>query len=172
MSSSLLSVMTQSSTGSGWNWLLIFIIFVVILAVALIVQTRFSKQEAAAYEQHGDKAHHEEAKLTPETVVEPEGASEPEEAEGTLGTEAVSPALDDLKKIEGIGPRVASLLNDSGIVTFAQLAEIPVDKLIEILETNKLQMMDPTSWPQQAKLAADADWGALEKLQGDLKAGR
>jgi len=164
--------MTQSSTGSDWNWLLIFIIFVVVLAVALIVQTRFSKQEAAGLEHHDDKAHHEKAELAPETVVEPEGASEPEEAEVTLGTEAVSPALDDLKKIEGIGPKVASLLNESGVVTFAQLAEIPVDKLTELLEANKLQMMDPTSWPQQAKLAADADWGALEKLQGDLKAGR
>ena len=38
MSSSLYSIMAQSNTGSDWNWFLTFIVFVVILAVALIVQ--------------------------------------------------------------------------------------------------------------------------------------
>lgn len=173
MSSFLFSVLIQSSASSDWNWLLIFIIFVVVLAIALIVQTRFSKQEAAELEHHAVEAHHREAGLVPEAGIETETDSEPEDAEVILNAEPVSAfELDDLKKIEGIGPKVANLLNENGISTFAQLAEIPVEKLTEILEVNKLQMMNPVSWPKQAQLAAAGDWETLEKLQDDLKGGR
>lgn len=174
MSSSLFSLMAQSNTGSDWNWLLIFIFFVVVLAVAMIVQTQFSKQEAAELEHHAGEVHHEETDLTPGVAIETETNSAPEETPAALDAEAV-PAIiapDDLKKIEGIGPKVANLLNEHGITTFAQLAEIPVEKLTEILEADKLQMMNPVSWPKQAQLAAAGDWETLEKLQGDLKGGR
>jgi len=173
MSASLFSVLNQSSASSDWNWLLIFIIFVIVLTIALIVQTRFSKQEAADLEHHAGEAHHEETELAPETGVETDAISAPEESEIMLNAEAVpSGGLDDLKRIEGIGPKVANLLNERGITTFSQLAEIPVEKLTEILEANKLQMMNPVSWPKQAQLAAAGDWETLEKLQGDLKGGR
>jgi predicted flap endonuclease-1-like 5' DNA nuclease len=167
------SVMAQSSTGSDWNWLLIFIISVVILAVALIVQTKFSKQEAAELEHHAGEAHHEEMQLASDAALEPEVASQLDETETHLESEEAYPVEpDDLKKIEGIGPKVAALINENGINTFAQLAEVPVEKLTEILDANKLQMMDPASWPRQAQLAAAGDWDALEKLQDELKGGR
>ena len=172
MSSSLYSIMAQSTTGSDWNWFLIFIIFVVILAIALIVQAKFSKGDAAEFEEH-EEAHHEESEQPPAAEAQPEpepaAPSEPEETPAPPETPAEP---DDLKKLEGIGPKVASLLNDNGITTFAQLADTPVEKLDEILDANKLQMLHPGSWPQQARLAADGDWEAFEKLQDELHGGR
>jgi predicted flap endonuclease-1-like 5' DNA nuclease len=180
MSSYLFSVMAQSGTGSDWNWFLIFIIVVVVLAIALIIQARFSQKDAAEFEHHEEGDHHEE-ELTPAGIAEPELEPEPEvEVEPDTEEAAATPEAvpepptepDDLKKLEGIGPKVAGLLNENGINTFAQLAETSVEKLDEILDANNLHMMHPGSWPKQAKLAAAGDWEALEKLQEELQGGR
>ena len=81
---------------------------------------------------------------------------------------------DDLKKIEGIGPKIAGLLNDAGIVTFANLADAKIDDLKKILDDagSRYRMHDPSTWPQQAKLAADGKWDELQKLQDELDGGR
>ena len=81
-------------------------------------------------------------------------------------------AGDDLAKIEGIGPKVAKVLNAAGIATFAQLAESSVGDLQGILQEAGLKMMNPETWIDQAKLAAAGDWKALEKLQAKLVGGR
>jgi predicted flap endonuclease-1-like 5' DNA nuclease len=83
------------------------------------------------------------------------------------------PTPDDLKRIEGIGPKISSLLQAAGILTFAQLAEADVSQLNEILAAAGLgALADPTTWPQQAGLAAAGEWDALESLQEKLKGGR
>ncbi len=81
---------------------------------------------------------------------------------------------DDLKKVEGIGPKIASLLNDAGILTFASLASTDVEKIKEILVAagNRYKMHDPTTWPQQANLAADGKWDELKKWQDELDGGK
>jgi large subunit ribosomal protein L21 len=79
---------------------------------------------------------------------------------------------DNLTKIEGIGPKVAKVLNEGGITTFEELSNAKVEDLQKLLNDAGLRMMDPTSWPQQAKLAADGDWDALKKLQDKLSGGR
>lgn len=79
---------------------------------------------------------------------------------------------DDLKRIEGIGPKVAELLHNSGFTTFARLAEADVEDLRRILKDSGLAMMNPASWPEQARLAADGAWEKLERLQSELKGGR
>jgi predicted flap endonuclease-1-like 5' DNA nuclease len=79
---------------------------------------------------------------------------------------------DDLHQIEGIGPKVAELLNTAGITTFAVLAETDVDRLNQILDEAKLQYMEPSSWPEQAALAAKGDWKGFETLTAELKGGR
>ena len=79
---------------------------------------------------------------------------------------------DDLKRIEGIGPKIASLLGAAGITTFAQLANTDVGRLQQILRNAHLEMADPTSWPEQAGLAAAGDWAGLQVLQNELKGGR
>ena len=80
--------------------------------------------------------------------------------------------VDDLTRIEGIGPKVAKTLNGAGISTFDALSKAKVDDLKKILSNAKLKMMDPTTWPEQAKLAANGEWDALKKLQDKLSGGR
>ena len=81
-------------------------------------------------------------------------------------------APDDLTRIEGIGPKVAKVLNEAGIATFAELANANAQNVQEKLRAAGLQMMNPEGWIEQAELAAKGDWAALEKLQGELKGGR
>lgn len=81
---------------------------------------------------------------------------------------------DDFKKIEGIGPKIASLIVDAGITTFAELSKTDPEKIKEILLAagKRYQMHDPTTWPQQAGLAADGKWDELKELQDKLDGGK
>ena len=81
---------------------------------------------------------------------------------------------DDLKIIEGIGPKIAELFIAAGISTFAKLAATDVAKLREILDAagSKFASHDPATWPQQAKLAAEGKMDALKALQDELQGGR
>jgi hypothetical protein len=80
--------------------------------------------------------------------------------------------VDDLVKIEGIGPKVVKVLKDIGITTYDELAHAKVDRIQKALDAAGLQMMNPKGWIAQAKLAAQGDWKGLEKLQSELKGGR
>jgi predicted flap endonuclease-1-like 5' DNA nuclease len=87
----------------------------------------------------------------------------------------VSGTFDDLKVIEGIGPKIASILNAVGISSFRQLADLSPARILEILgnaDPRLLRLADPTTWPQQAQLAADGAWDELQKLTEQLKGGR
>ncbi|WP_237049694.1 helix-hairpin-helix domain-containing protein [Solilutibacter oculi] len=81
---------------------------------------------------------------------------------------------DDLKIIEGIGPKIAEVFNDAGIVSFQDLANADVAKLREILDAAGSQFAahDPTTWPQQAELAAAGKMDELKVLQDELQGGR
>ena len=79
---------------------------------------------------------------------------------------------DDLTRIEGIGPKVSKTLTKAGISTFEALSSTPVEDIEKILRDAGLKMMDATTWPQQAKLAAQGDWEGLQKLQDNLSGGR
>jgi hypothetical protein len=79
---------------------------------------------------------------------------------------------DDLTKLEGVGPKVAKILADAGITTFADLAKADPVEVDRVLDANKLQMMDSAGWIDQAKLAAAGDMEGLAKLQDELKGGR
>ncbi|HMR42490.1 MAG TPA: helix-hairpin-helix domain-containing protein, partial [Saprospiraceae bacterium] len=83
-------------------------------------------------------------------------------------------AKDDLTKIEGIGPKIAELLNGAGIVTFDGLAKADTKTLKGVLENAgpRFKMHDPATWMEQAKLAAAAQWEKLAKLQEELKGGK
>lgn len=81
-------------------------------------------------------------------------------------------SVDDLTKLEGIGPKVASVLNGIGILSFADLAGADAARVQETLNAAGLQYMTPEGWIEQAKLAAKGDMAALEKLQEELKGGR
>jgi predicted flap endonuclease-1-like 5' DNA nuclease len=80
---------------------------------------------------------------------------------------------DDLKRIEGVGPKIAGLLNDAGIHTFAELGEASPKKLADVLSAAgaRFRLAKPDTWQQQAKLAAAGKTDALKKLQDELKGG-
>ena len=82
--------------------------------------------------------------------------------------------FDDLTRIEGIGAKVAGLFQEAGIITFAELAATEVSKLKKILTDAgpQFQLADPSTWPEQAKLAAAGKWEELQALQDKLKGGR
>jgi predicted flap endonuclease-1-like 5' DNA nuclease len=87
--------------------------------------------------------------------------------------EIPEPVVDDLTMVEGIGPKISSLCLDSGISTFAELAATEVDRLRQILADARLtHLADPTTWPEQASLAAAGQWDRLAALQDELKGGR
>lgn len=81
---------------------------------------------------------------------------------------------DDLTEIEGVGPKIQEALHAQGIKTFAQVAATSVARLKEILAAGgaHLKQWDPTTWPEQAALAAKGDREAFEKLKVELKGGR
>jgi large subunit ribosomal protein L21 len=78
---------------------------------------------------------------------------------------------DDLKKIEGIGPKIASTLADAGIVTFADLAKADSAKVSEIIADVRGNHVTDT-WPAQAQMAADGKWDELKKWQDELDGGK
>ena len=82
---------------------------------------------------------------------------------------------DDLTVIEGIGPRFSGVLQTAGICTYVQLGESRPDEIRAILheeDPRLARLADPTTWPEQAILAAAGAWDALEELQRALSAGR
>ena len=81
---------------------------------------------------------------------------------------------DDLKKIEGIGPKIAELLTTNGISTFEALDSTEVGKIKEILAEagSRYKTRDPTSWPVQSRLAADGKWDELQVWQDGHDGGK
>ncbi len=82
-------------------------------------------------------------------------------------------SADDLTKVEGIGPKAAEAFQAAGISSFAELAAKSSDELKAILDAaeGRFGAMDPTTWPEQAKMAADGMWDELKKWQDELDGG-
>jgi len=80
---------------------------------------------------------------------------------------------DDLKKIEGIGPKSSEALVAAGIDSFKKLAEATPEEITAILveASSNLAHLVPTTWPKQAKLAAEGKWEELKKWQDELDGG-
>jgi len=129
--------------------------------------------------------HHEEAPLaevdvSPESLdqrIDEERALDMEASRAPTSVQTEAPAAptqtpDNLVVIEGIGPKIASVLASNGITTFAELAATPASLIDQILDREGLRLADPITWPEQARLAAAGDWDGLNALQGRLKAGR
>ena len=81
---------------------------------------------------------------------------------------------DDLKIVEGIGPKIEELFKTSGILTWKALGETSVDRLREILSKagERYNVHDPNTWPRQSKLAYEGKWQELKDWQNTLEGGR
>merc|ERR1712137_529988 len=102
------------------------------------------------------------------------GAKPAKKAEKAAPTKAAAKKstakADDLKKIEGIGPKIAETLVEAGIATYADLAKAKPAKISEIIEGVRGNHV-PDTWPKQAQLAADGKWDELKELQDKLDGG-
>jgi hypothetical protein len=81
---------------------------------------------------------------------------------------------DDLTRIEGIGSKVQDILKDVGILTFRDVATTPLYKIKERLQNagSHYNMVDASTWTEQALLAAEGRWDELEVRQEELIGGR
>ncbi|EGV42181.1 50S ribosomal protein L21 [Bizionia argentinensis JUB59] len=80
---------------------------------------------------------------------------------------------DDLKKIEGAGPKAAEALVNAGFETFAKIAKATPEALSTVLSdaSSRLAHIVTDTWPKQAALAADGKWDELKELQDKLDGG-
>lgn len=104
---------------------------------------------------------------------EPKKEEPKKEAPAKKATTKKAAKGDDLTKIEGVGPKAAEALTNGGIGTFAVMADADPAKMKEILTeaSSRLSHLDPTSWPKQAKMAADGKWDELKEWQDNAKGG-
>jgi len=92
-------------------------------------------------------------------------------AKAIMGKKVVG---DDLKVVEGIGPKIAELFNDNGVNTWYQLSNTSVTRCQEILNIGgkRFEIHKPDTWPMQADLAFNGKWKELLKLQDELDGGK
>jgi len=109
-------------------------------------------------------------KKVPAKKAAPVKKETPVKEEAPKAVSKKSVKADDLKKIEGIGPKIAETLVAAGMVTFADLAKAKPAKIAEIIADVRGNHVTDT-WPKQAKLAADGKWDELKELQDRLDGG-
>ena len=101
--------------------------------------------------------------------AEPKAAAPKVEAKKAAPAKAAKP--DDLKKVEGIGPKISATLIEAGVDTFAKLAKTDAAKISEIIAGVRGNHVTDT-WPAQAQMAADGKWEELKKWQDELDGGK
>lgn len=81
---------------------------------------------------------------------------------------------DDLKVVEGIGPKIEGMFKDAGIKTWKALSEASVADCQKVLDGGgkRYQIHDPASWPMQAKMCYEGKWKELAKWQEEHKHGK
>ena len=81
---------------------------------------------------------------------------------------------DDLKIVEGIGPKIEGLFHNFDIKTWKALSEASVEKCQEVLNSGgeRYRIHDPASWPMQSKMAYEGKWKDLVKWQDEHKGGK
>ena len=164
-----IALLQESQPGgniSGWVWLLIILFIIFIVAWGLIGNRKREEFPLSEHKEHSDEAHPVTMEATRSNIQVPAASVQVE-------TPAATPQMpDDLVIIEGIGPKISSILQANGITTFAQLASTPISELQQTLLKEGLRLADPTTWSEQARLAAAGDWDGLTALQARLKGGR
>ena len=103
----------------------------------------------------------------PKVKAAPKAAAPKKEA----APKAKPTKADDLKKIEGIGPKIATTLIEAGIATYTDLSKAKPEKISEIIADVRGNHVTDT-WPAQAKLAAEGKWDELKKWQDELDGGK
>ncbi len=145
--------------GIGWMvWIALAVFFLMVFLGWWVSKNGLLKKEEepvhAGHDEHGHGGHQHA-----------EEAGHGHAAETHAGP-------DDLTHLEGVGPKVAKLLNGMGVHTFADLANVDQTRLRKALDDAGYKYMEPAGWIEQAALAAKGDMEGLRKLQSELKGGR
>lgn len=118
------------------------------------------------------------AKAAPKKTAAPVAAAAPVKKAATK-TKIELPSgkkitQDDLKVVEGVGPKIEGLLKDAGISTWKELADAPQDKVRTILDEAgpRYKAHQPATWAKQAELAVAGSWAELEAYQDWLIGGK
>jgi predicted flap endonuclease-1-like 5' DNA nuclease len=157
-----------------WYWnLIIVLVAIFILWWALTRQASFTETPSHSHAGHVESHELEEQSASLAIENQPEATPVVETRAEPMVVKSTIP--DNLVIIEGIGPKIAGILSAAGITTFSQLAATEPQRIKEILTSADERIgriSDPTSWPEQARLAAAGDTEGLEQLQNSLKGGR
>jgi predicted flap endonuclease-1-like 5' DNA nuclease len=80
----------------------------------------------------------------------------------------------DLKIIEGIGPKIEDLYDQAGIKTWLALTETSTEKSQSILDSGgkNYSVHNPRTWARQAKLAYEGKWKELKYWQDAIDGGK
>ena len=130
-----------------------------------------AEEQAAAEKVAEAEAKKAEAQKAEDDASAEKKATEKAAATGTADTETKSTEKDDLTKIEGIGPKIASVLAENNITTFAQLADAKDEDTQEMIKDVRGNHQAGT-WNEQAALARDGKWDELKDLQDKLDGGK
>ena len=138
-----------------------------------------TKAAPAAEKKSTSAPEKKEAPAKQETKTKPETKKTEPAAKKSKGDKIKLPngktiKQDDLKMVEGVGPKIEGLLHDAGITTWEELANASTEKVQKILDDAgpRYRMHQPTTWAKQARMAADGQWEELVKYQDYLDGGR
>lgn len=155
-----------------WFVVLIFIIVVILVWIFLMINAKKDKPDIVT-DIHPHRSV-QETSVDDNVSTRAADIIELTEDELTPAIKQPTPAriIDDLKIIEGIGPKVNALMNENGITSFEDLAKTEVAQLREILDKAGYQYMDPSTWGEQASLLMHNRVREFEELVKVLKGGR
>ncbi len=131
-----------------------------------------ARPDAPAVTEDAAVATPEAAVVTPEAGVGPSAAAVTPAPAQPAGVSTSGP-IDDLARVEGIGPKITAALVAAGIRSFRDLGGSDVETLRAALRSAGLRFVPSLpSWPEQARLLADDDTAGLAALTDRLIAGR
>jgi len=106
--------------------------------------------------------------------AEPKAKAAPKAAAKKPAEKKATGKADDLKKIEGIGPKIKELFHSHNVTTWKDLANCTVEKCKEVLKSGgkRFEIHKPGTWPKQAEMAAKGEWQKLKDWQDQLNGGK
>lgn len=168
--------LAQETPGTGlpvWAWIILGILLAaVVLGFILGSRTREPEDQPRSRSETTPVEEAPPARFGSAVPPIPQTGAPVEQETVTTGNflEEAEPGMEsqDLTLIDGIGPGIMNVLHGAGIYTFHQLGQMSADDLREILRKSGLRSGDPSSWPRQARLAADGKFEELKDLQSQL----
>ena len=166
---------------SIWYWILLLIVGVVCMIIGYFWGKRSvdtSELEARVASLEGANTHLKtDLEACNEQLAEASAhAAEPIPFDAEAARAAFGKRIkeNDLKLVEGIGPKIESLFHNFDIKTWQALSDVSVAKCQEVLDSggDRFKVHDPASWPMQARMAYEGRWKDLARWQDEHNHGK